>query len=119
MSGLNKKVFEKLVCYLPESRGDGYIYTRRFSIDNYDYDYSHAIVKYIEASGCKIQRTNHNFFGGFYVYFTGATKVVDVDEFIEMYKGGMHYDSRTSGLIIFCIVAIIIALILLFLVTLH
>lgn len=101
---------------------DDYIHSTRFGIDNYDYDYSHAIVKYLEACGCVIKRTNWNLFGGFYVDYLGPTKYVPPEEFLETYKPDKHYDTRTRFFhksIFVCVVLIIILLAVLYYKTHH
>lgn len=114
MSKLNKEVFCGLVKYITTDREPGYIYQRRFHIDNYEYDYSHAIVSYLKASGCRIHRTNHNVFGGFYVYHTAKTIEIDPEVFLETYKGGIHLDGKMKGLLWLFIIGILIPLILIF-----
>lgn len=100
MSKFNKETFLKLCPYVSEDateHNDDYIYTRRFWLENYEYDYSHAIVEYLKDCGCRIHKTNWNCFGGFYVYYTRPTKYVCPEFFSENYKGGKHYDSFTAA----------------------
>lgn len=78
-----------------EPHNNDRIYCIRINLDNYDYDYSHAIVTYLEACGCVIKETNHNLFGGFYIYYLKPTKYVSPEEFLLTYKEGVHYDNRT------------------------
>ena len=82
----------------------------RLSLDDYEYDYSHAIVEYMKECGCKIKRTNWNSFGGFYIYYTANTKYVDPVEYIDRYKGGKHYDSLTVGLFKVLLVCVVLLL---------
>lgn len=95
---MNKETFLRVVPYVSERsqpNNDDYIYSIRLPLDNYDYDYSHSVVTYLKNCGCKIHKTNWNFFGGFYIYYSKPQKYVDPSEFIESYKGGVHFDSRT------------------------
>lgn len=112
---MNKETFLKLVPYVNEDakpNNDDRIYQRRLPLDKYDYDYSHAIVTYLKKCGCKIHETNWNFFGGFYIYYSREQKYIDPVEFIEAYKGGIHFDSRTKlWLWIFFSLILILALI--------
>lgn len=101
---MNKETFLKIAPYIPKDakpHSDDYIYCTRIFTENYEYDYSHAIVSYMKACGCVIKRTNNNFFGGFYIYYLKPTKYVDPAEFIENYKGGIHFDTRTKGMMTF------------------
>lgn len=96
---MNRETFLRICPHISKEakpHNDDRIYSRRFAIDDYDYDYSHAIVKYMEACGCVIKRTNWNVFGGFYVDYLGSTKYISPEEFLETYVPGRHYDSRTK-----------------------
>lgn len=93
---MNKNTFLNLVPYISKDaspNNDDYIYTNRLPLDNYDYDYSHSIIAYMKACGCKIHRTNWNFFGGFYIYYSKPQRYIDPEEFIETYKEGFHLSS--------------------------
>ena len=108
---MNKETFLKIAPYMPKDakpHNDDYIYCTRIFTENYEYDYSHAIVSYMKACGCVVKRTNNNVFGGFYIYYLKPTKYVDPTEFIESYKGGTHFDTRTKGMMVFlgCLAAL-------------
>ena len=97
--GFNKETFKSIAptFYLssyekdPEDR----IYTRVFRISRYEYNYDHAIVKFMKNSGCKIIRTNWNMWdGNFYVFHTRPKNEVCLDDFCDKYKGGIHLTNR-------------------------
>lgn len=95
---LNRATFKSLVRWVMKPKAiacDDSVYSDRFNLD-YTYDYAHAIVQYYKAMGCTIVRTNWNILDGrFYIYFTAPTVEVDVDTFLDNYKQGTHYDTRT------------------------
>lgn len=90
-----------------------YVYTKRYFIDNYKYNYSHDIVQYYKACGCNIERANWNFFGGFYVYYTAPTKYIDPKEFIKTYKFKRHYTLESKFFIFVFIMIFIMSIFLL------
>lgn len=113
---MDKDTFLKLVPYISKGakpNTDDYIYSLRLPLGNYDYNYSHSIVTYMKACGCKIKRTNWNVFGGFYIYYTAPSTYICPAEFIKTYKKGVHYDSRTIAFFKFTAVNILIIIILL------
>lgn len=114
---MNKETFLKLVptvSQCSEPNNDDYVYVKRLPLDNYDYNYSHSIVSYMKKCGCKIHRTNWNFFGGFYIYHSRPQKYVDPVEFIENYKGGIHLSSSMHMLlwILFIMVLITVGVVI-------
>lgn len=111
MSDFNKETFMRLCPHVSKDaveHNSDYIEVSRFPLDRYEYNYSHAIVSYLKSCGCRVQRTNWNMFGGFYIDYTRPTKYICPEEFADKYKGGTHLDSRTKWLFIFCALPFIV-----------
>lgn len=114
---MNKETFLYLVPYISKDakpNTDDRIYQTRLPLDNYDYDYSHAVISYMKKCGCKIHRTNWNFFGGFYVYYSRAQQYVDPEEFLLTYKEGFHLTNRMRVFlwVLFIMILIVVGLLI-------
>lgn len=82
--------------YSPE-----HILTNRYYDGNYLVDYRRPIEHYLKACGCKILRTNNNWWDDrFYVYHTPPVKAVDpVVWFDEVYKDGVYWSNNKKALV--------------------
>lgn len=89
---MKKKDFISMVNgdFNPDRLNDGTsdaIYTTRYNLYKYDYDYEWMIRDYYAACGAKITDTNHNWYSDrFYVYHLLPTKYISPEEFFDNYS---------------------------------
>ena len=112
---MNKETFLRLVPKFNEDLkpdNSGEIFSMRLPLDNYDYNYEYAIIGYMKECGCNIHRTNWNFFGGFYIYYTKPTKYISPSEYVDNYKERFYWVKNNHLIIIaFVLFLILVALI--------
>lgn len=96
-----------------EALSPEYVLVTLFQTNHYVTNYSHAVVKYHEACGCKVvQRVGGSDNNSLYLHYTKPLKSVDPTVwFTNVYKGGRFLDP--VEIIITCIFVGIISLIVL------